>query len=344
MAGKHILVVRHGDGASKSFDVKSGRHVLGRDPSCDVVIDSQEVSRRHARLEIATDHFVIEDLGSTSGTYVLGRLLNAPQRLAFGHTFHLGTVAVEVLAPGGMVSSGEKKAASTPAKEASDERYAQGTELGRGGMGIVRQTEDLKLGRQVAMKVMLETHKLSFDARLRFYQEAEILARLEHPNIVPMHDLGIDANGRPYYTMKEVKGVTLQHILKKLREGDAETIRKHPLAHLLGVFQKVCDGVGFAHSKGIVHRDLKPENVMLGEFGEVLVMDWGLAKDLKASSSLHEATSEGGGTAQLPNESGSGLTMDGAVMGTPHYMPPEQAEGRLADIDERSDVFSLGKR
>ncbi len=343
MSQPFCLIIHHADGHLQRVELPSGRHVLGRDPECGVVIASQEVSRRHARLELTEKDFTIEDLGSTSGTYVLGRLLTGAQRLPLGHSFQLGTVSIEVQSASSATAKGADRPSASPANtDSAAERYAPGAELGRGGMGVVRQSEDLKLGRQVAMKVMLEGNKKSFDARLRFYQEAEILARLEHPNIVPMHDLGQDAQGRPYYTMKEVKGFTLQKVLNDLRDGNAETVKKFPLVQLLGIFLKICDGVGFAHDKGIVHRDLKPENVMLGEFGEVLVMDWGLAKDLSAALPGSVEPAGEGNPSQSPNESGSGLTMDGAVMGTPHYMPPEQAEGRQGDIDERSDVFSLG--
>jgi serine/threonine protein kinase/WD40 repeat protein len=343
MSRPFLLLIRHADGRAQRLEVAAGRHVLGRDPASDVVIESQEVSRRHARLELGEKDYLVEDLGSTSGTYVLGRLLTGPQRLPVGHSFQLGTVSVEVqpAGPAPHKEAGQTQFAAGRADSASG-RYADGREIGRGGMGVVRQSEDLKLGRQVAMKVMLEGNKKSFDARLRFYQEAEILAKLEHPNIVPVHDLGMDTEGRPFYTMKEVKGVTLQKVLNDLRAGTMDTIRRYPLTHLLGIFLKVCDGVAFAHAKGIVHRDLKPENVMLGEFGEVLVMDWGLAKDLSANLPVAEKTTGALSGDRPPGESAAGLTLDGAVMGTPQYMPPEQAEGRLEDIDERSDVFSLG--
>jgi Leucine-rich repeat (LRR) protein len=174
-----------------------------------------------------------------------------------------------------------------------------------------------------------------------------------------MYELATGADGQPFYTMKFVQGTTLKDVLNRLKTGDPDAAAKHSLNQLLTVFQKVCDAVAFAHSKGVIHRDLKPENIMLGEFGEVLVMDWGLAKVL-------EAQTEGGGLktergvgvspAQAGSETGAPAgfqeldslpgnterTLEGQIMGTPQFMAPEQAEGRIADIDGRTDIFALG--
>jgi serine/threonine protein kinase len=150
--------------------------------------------------------------------------------------------------------------------------YRPGRELARGGMGAVLAASDVKLGRSVAMKVMLRRDATE-EEQQRFLQEARVLGQLAHPNIVPVHDLGTDEQGRVFYVMKLVVGVTLHDVIGKLKAGDKETLAKYPLNALLTIFQKVCDAVGFAHSRGIIHRDLKPQNIMVGEFGEVLVMD-----------------------------------------------------------------------
>jgi len=160
--------------------------------------------------------------------------------------------------------------------------YSIGREIARGGMGAVLETQDQKFGRCVAMKVMLARNASQQEQR-RFLQEAHVLGQLAHPNIVPIHDLGKDDEGRLFYTMKLVKGVTLAEVFGRLKAGDKETLVRYPLNGLLTIFQKVCDAVGFAHSRGVIHRDLEPQNIMVGEFGEVLVMDWGLAKILPGS-------------------------------------------------------------
>ncbi len=224
-----------------------------------------------------------------------------------------------------------------------------GREIARGGMGAILEATDQSLDREVAMKVMLDAGESDQVARQRFLREALVLARLSHPNIVPIHELGRDEQGRRFYTMKLVKGRTLQAILTAIKKGDEFTTQHYTLDRLLTIYRKVCDAVAFAHHQRIIHRDLQPENVMVGEFGEVLVMDWGLAKHLDdeqhAKSEAERAQAIEGfnelSDAELAAGAGN-LTLEGAVMGSPQYMPPEQAEGRLADIGTHSDIYSLG--
>ncbi len=221
--------------------------------------------------------------------------------------------------------------------------YELGPSIGRGGMGAVLQVRDRNIERTVAMKIILDPHDPPA-TRYRFIREARILGQLEHPNIVPIHELGLDGEGRPYYTMKMVKGVHLHQVLERLRAGDPATVARYPLPQLMTVFLKLCDAVAYAHSKGVLHRDLKPENVMLGDYGEVLLMDWGLAKTLPSSPLDLPAEPEPAAprASSAPEAAMPHLTMDGTVMGTPHFMAPEQAEGRVLEIDERTDTFALG--
>ena len=215
-------------------------------------------------------------------------------------------------------------------------------QLAKGGMGTVMEARDLSLHRTVAMKVLHQTS--ARQAHSRFNREALVLARLAHPNIVPIHSMGRDADGRPFYTMKLVRGVTLQAVLDELRKGSEPTLKRYPLTELLGIFLKVGQAVAFAHSCGVIHRDLKPENIMVGEFGEVLVMDWGLAKVAGEVRSPADETKLGVrefGDEGAPGHAGE-LTFDGAVLGTPQFMSPEQASGRITEMDTRSDIFSLG--
>jgi len=155
-----------------------------------------------------------------------------------------------------------------------EQKYRVGGMIAHGGMGAVLDAKDLNIRRQVAMKVMLNPDQAPRDRFLRFIEEAQVTGQLEHPSIVPVHELGVDAHNNLFYTMKLVHGVTIKDVLKHIADGDAATIEANPLSRLLNVFLKACDAMAFAHANAVIHRDLKPENVMIGEFGEVLVMDW----------------------------------------------------------------------
>ena len=199
------------------------------------------------------------------------------------------------------------------------EKYELGQVLGRGGMGEVVLAEDKSIGRRVAIKRMRSASP-SPDTVARFLREAHIQARLDHPAIVPVHELGRDKDGRPYFTMKRLAGVTLHEVLK---EGKA-TPQK-----LLRAFVDVCLAVEFAHQRGVIHRDLKPSNIMLGHYGEVYVLDWGVARVIGDAD-----------LAGVAIESLEGETQQGAVLGTPGYMSPEQLHGE--EITAATDVYALG--
>jgi serine/threonine protein kinase len=214
-------------------------------------------------------------------------------------------------------------------------RYRFVEPIGRGGMGTVYLAEDSELGRAVAIKVLADACDPGQGVE-RMRREARIVARLEHPGIVPVHDVGVTDDGRVYYVMKLVRGRRLDQY------ADANC----SLADRLRVFERICEPVSFAHARGVIHRDLKPQNIMVGEFGEVLVLDWGVAKlrDGREADLPSDARDAGEtGAERLDAEDTRiALTVDGAVVGTPAYMAPEQARGDLQAVDERSDVFALG--
>ena len=218
-------------------------------------------------------------------------------------------------------------------------RYQVLGELGRGGMGAVLRGRDLGLGRDLALKVLLEKHCERPDLVHRFVEEAQICGQLQHPGVVPVYELGTLADDRPFFTMKLVKGQTLAALLAERSSPAAERPR------FLAVFEAVCQTVAYAHARGVIHRDLKPSNVMVGSFGEVQVMDWGLAKVLPRHGQKEPAREP------VPNETviatarstgDSDASQTGSVLGTPAYMAPEQARGETESIDRRADVFALG--
>ena len=216
-------------------------------------------------------------------------------------------------------------------------------EIARGGMGAVLKGRDPDLGRDLAVKVLLESHRDKPDLIRRFIEEAQIGGQLQHPGIVPIYELGTFADRRPYFAMKLVKGRTLSSLL------DERSDRVHDLPRFLSIFESVCQTIAYAHARGVIHRDLKPSNIMVGSFGEVQVMDWGLAKVLPQGGAADDAsagkTKERDtiiATARSGGDSDSDLSRAGSVMGTPSYMAPEQARGEIDRLDERCDVFALG--
>ncbi len=219
---------------------------------------------------------------------------------------------------------------------ATDERYAKKRVLGAGGMGEVVLAEDRDIGRHVAVKYLTAPSD-DKAALARFVDEIRVVGSLEHPNIVPIHDVGVDEANRYYFVMKHVEGETLESVIERLAAGDAAYHARFTFTARVQIFVALLRALAFAHSRGYVHRDIKPANVMVGRYGEVVLMDWGIAKrrkDAEPTEPVAEEPGEGGTVRERLF-----TTRRGAIVGTPVYMSPEQARGDVEAIDERSDVY-----
>jgi serine/threonine-protein kinase len=231
-------------------------------------------------------------------------------------------------------SSGDEPAQTDPTRPevALQQRFVDEGEVARGGMGSIRRVYDNNLLRRLAMKVLHpDAAKDSIEIQ-RFIEEAQITGQLEHPNIVPVHDLSVEGDTH-YFTMKMVQGITLE---KMLQDPAFSPAHEEDLFQALKVYIKVCEAVAYAHSRGVVHLDLKPANVMVGSFGQVYLMDWGIARMVRTSGRKVSPAS------RVQIRRSSELDPEGKVLGTLSYMPPEQADGKLNELDERSDIYALG--
>jgi eukaryotic-like serine/threonine-protein kinase len=230
------------------------------------------------------------------------------------------------------VSVGRRELSPPSALPEGEERYLRGEVIGEGGMGEVHLCKDARIGRDVAMKVVHRDRGARSDLRSRFLREARVQGQLEHPAIVPVYDLDVLPDGALYFTMKRILGVTLADVVALLAAKDDAAQREYSRRRLLTAFSSVCLAVDFAHTRGVVHRDLKPENVMLGAYGEVYVLDWGVAKiDGDADDAIEDSQ---------PDAMDAAKTLAGALVGTPGYMAPEQLEGKT--VDRRADIYALG--
>jgi serine/threonine protein kinase len=313
---------------------QEGEYLIGSDSSCEIRLQDPEVSSEHARLTIKNEALWIEELQGAQGTYLDDSKILEPTKVRSSQKIRVGKSILEV------EEAHAEDFVITYLKEAiKPNNYKIGTKIAQGGMGVVYEAFDLNLERNVAMKVLSSKIETSRASILRFVQESRVTGRLEHPNIIPLYEMGINKQGAAFYTMKLVHGITLKEILDKIAAKDADAISRFSLPRLLTIFEKVCDAVAFAHSKGIIHRDLKPQNVMVGEYGEVLLLDWGLAKhiDEEDNTELQSRKMIGSDI----SGSDSTQTVEGLVLGTPDFMAPEQVT-RESHIDVRTDIFALG--
>ncbi|MEZ4302954.1 MAG: serine/threonine-protein kinase [Polyangiaceae bacterium] len=226
-----------------------------------------------------------------------------------------------------------ENASHDPAPSSGDKaRYQLHHELGKGGMGVVQLCRDKRIGRDVALKAIRPESKNDKDRCARFLREARVQGQLEHPGIVPVYDVGADDSGAMFFTMKRLHGMTLSQVVKGLRNQDPAASAIYTRRKLLTAFSALCLTVDYAHSRGVVHRDIKPSNVMLGDFGEVYLLDWGIAKIVEGPVTTIDMSGAGQGQTTVPGE----------MLGTPGYIAPEQAYGQNERLDARTDVYSLG--
>ncbi len=213
------------------------------------------------------------------------------------------------------------------------QRYNLRGVIGQGGMGEVRLCHDARIGRDVALKIRKPGGGTGGEARARFVREAKLQGQLEHPAIVPVYDLGAAADGE-WFTMKRIRGETLERVIHRRADEEGQAENRFGARKLLALFVQMCNAVAYAHARGVIHRDLKPSNVMIGDYGEVYVLDWGVAKVLGSAEVAVEED-------DVPTRAGE-RTRAGVVMGTPGYMSPEQARGDIDKLDPRTDVYALG--
>ncbi len=312
-------------------------------------VDFEAFCREHLELE--------EDLRFLNSVFVEGKSVGATASFRDLLKDQMGDSAVACLAIGEDAPADFAREGAAAAAAAKRDRYVLGEEIGRGGMSRILRAWDRDLNRALAMKVQLFTGERappmdSVAGRRtleRFFEEAHITAQLDHPGIVPIHDVGFDTEGRVYFTMRLVKGSDFGKVIELARrEEDGWN-----LPRVLGVFLKICETVAFAHAKGVIHRDLKPANIMVGKYGETYVMDWGLARILggedRHEARLRFASPETLSTVRARRSESDEVSPEdalatpaGTVVGTPVYMSPEQAAGMVEQVNQRSDVYSLG--
>lgn len=325
-----VLRVQSRDGRGVQF-LPEGVYVFGASEECDVVVVGEGVGDRHVRIWVGADGGELEDLGTKNVTLLNGVVVQGRVPVTGPVTLLLGSVLLELeVGEADKTAEGQREGDGKGSARV-DFSYELKRRMARGGMAGVFLGQDPILGREVALKMSLgQTPK----EREEVLGEAQILARLEHPNIVPVYAMGRNGGGEPFYSMKLVNGRSLRDVIDGLLAGDPEVVATFTRKRLLTIFRKACDGIAFAHARGILHRDLKPENLMLGEYGEVLVMDWGLAQVMNP-----KANGEGS-TLFLESEEVGAEAAGKWVEGSPQYMSPEQVRGEV--LDERSDVYALG--
>jgi len=259
------------------------------------------------------------------------RLPDEGEPLAFAPTVRRTATPVEVEVPPVPAKPADLEAAS---------RYHTAEEIGRGGMGQILRARDTQIGRRVAVKVLLRGAIAPENELRRFWMEVQATGQLEHPSIIPIHDVGRRGDGAPFYVMKLLTGRTLAEIFEALRAGDPETVAEFTRLKLLTAFQQIAYAVAFAHARGVMHRDIKPGNIMIGRYGEAMLFDWGLAKLIDSEPDAVESSNEP--IVRVDQNISGADTVAGTITGTPQYMSPEATLGVPGSTTPKSDVYGLG--
>lgn len=342
------IIISIGDTVLDKRVISWGNYTIGSQDA-DIVIDEETIDAHHATLFLHPQNAFIEDLGSIHGTHVNDHRISKRVQMFSRQKIRLGTSVKLHIQRMAVEDDGEKSLPPEwamldrlfPEQFSPDHKFDVGELVGEGGMGSVYKIRELAIRRSVAMKVM--NCEITEESLARFVEEAQITGQLEHPNITPVHEMGLDEFGRLYYTMKLIRGMTLRKVLGDLKDGNQATVAEFPLTRLLNIFEKVCDAVAFAHSKGVIHCDIKPDNIMIGTFGEVMLTDWGLARLLSRQKIPSFAKSENLDVSAIslrkPLENWGD---ERRIAGSAHYMSPEQARAENDALDQRSDIYSLG--
>jgi hypothetical protein len=304
--------------------LRRGRYIIGSERKNEIIVDEPSVSAQHARLSVRSDEEIfLEDLDSANGTFVDGQPAEGAVRLQPGAQVHLGSVELcleRLRLPAAVFDE-------VPAEFLRPQPLELGEIIVQGSTSTIHRAHDATLDREVAVKVLLPRQQRDAAAVLRFVREAQIAAQLQHPGILPVYELGLNPAGQLFYTTRFIEGESLGSILDRLAAGEERAAERFSVFALIALWQKLCDTVAFAHSRGVVHNSLTPDAVEIGRFGEVFVTQWTAALVSAEEPGETRAIRVPQATAAAP------LTA---------YAAPEQAAGLVPDIDARSDVFALG--
>jgi serine/threonine protein kinase len=307
--------------------IRRGRYIIGQEKKNEIVVDEQSISSRHARLTVASDDEIyIEDLESANGTFVGGVSAQGTTRIEPGASVRIGVCSIDFQRAGLPAAAFQY----LPEGFLRESRYNLGEAIVEGRTSVIYNAYDTTLGRDIAIKVLRPESQSNLQHVLRFIREAQITSQLQHPGILTVYELGINEQSQLYNTTRFVEGESLGAILDALGAHDPEVLKRHNLASLLTAFQKACDAIAYANSKGVVHAGLRPETITLGAFGEVVVISWCYARTMPIDPIGMDLARP---VVAAPVDAVPPLTA---------YTAPEVAAAAWSEVSSRADVYSLG--